>query len=326
MKLPVQDDRRIDEEAAAWLEVLSKGGPAERAAFAGWVKQSPRNVRAFLLMTALDIELDGVDAGRKHEARPDAAQVVPLGRHSRSPANTTGRGRRRRPLMRWAAALAAIAVAGVIATAVLSTRYATSVGEQRTFDLPDGSVVYLNTDSRIALDFSRSARDVRLLAGEALFKVTRDAARPFRVRTDDAVIQVIGTQFNVRRDSHGTKVSVIEGAVKVADQTTPLTAGQEATVQRKLHVVKRAAADVTRTLAWRQRRLMFRTDTLSDIATEFNRYNRSPRIRIQDESLGTLRFSGVFDADDPESFAQVLAGSEVLEVQRTDREIVIRRK
>jgi ferric-dicitrate binding protein FerR (iron transport regulator) len=71
---------------------------------------------------------------------------------------------------------------------------------------------------------------------------------------------------------------------------------------------------------------MFRSDRLADIATEFNRYNRAPQIRIVEESVGMHRFSGVFDADDPESLAQILEGSGELSVERSKREIVIRRK
>src|SRR6185312_4127329 len=49
--------------------------------------------------------------------------------------------------------------------------YATGIGEQRTAKLADGSFIYLNTDSKVEVDFSDKARDVRLLRGEALFVV-----------------------------------------------------------------------------------------------------------------------------------------------------------
>lgn len=65
--------------------------------------------------------------------------------------------------------------------------------------LNDGSIVYLNTRSRVEEQFSRQARNVRLLEGEAMFSVEHDRARPFRMISDDTVIQAIGTQFNVYR-------------------------------------------------------------------------------------------------------------------------------
>jgi len=50
-------------------------------------------------------------------------------------------------------------------------------------------VVYLNTHSHVAIRFTAHTREVRLLDGEALFRVHHDTSRPFRVSTDDAVVQ-----------------------------------------------------------------------------------------------------------------------------------------
>lgn len=323
MKIPKRDERRADEAAAAWLEILEKGGAPERKAFAAWLKESPSHVRAFLLMTALDIELDGVDSPKTHRIDPESAQVIDL----RPAAPATARplpGFSRSRALLLAACLAFITFAGLLVNSITAHQYQTSVGEQRVVTLPDGSVVYLNTDSRIALDFSKEFREIRLVEGEALFKVAREPSRPFRVMTEDATIEAIGTQFNVRQDSAGTKVAVVEGKVRVADQQKPLVAGEEAAIERNAHSVNRTAANLERTLSWRQRRLMFRTDTLADIAAEFNRYNRSTKIRVIGDVAGASRFSGVFDADDPESLAQVLQGNDRLIVDRANGEILIR--
>src|SRR4029453_10983270 len=72
--------------------------------------------------------------------------------------------------------------------------YATALGEQRAFKLADGSVLYLNTLSRVEVTHSREARLVRLLEGEAMFAVEHDPARPFRVLSGATVIQAIGTR------------------------------------------------------------------------------------------------------------------------------------
>ncbi len=92
----------------------------------------------------------------------------------------------------------------------------TSLGEQRFFKLDDGSVLYLNTQSRVEVRYSRAARVVRLIEGEAMFTVEHDAARPFRVMAGPTVIQAVGTRFNVYRTRLSTTVSVVEGVVKIA--------------------------------------------------------------------------------------------------------------
>jgi ferric-dicitrate binding protein FerR (iron transport regulator) len=76
--------------------------------------------------------------------------------------------------------------------------------------------------------------------------------------------------------------------------------------------------------AWQQRRLVFTDDTLGDIAEEFSRYNRSPQIRIEGDALRARRFSGVFDADNPEGLLLYLAVDKSVVMDRDGDDVVIR--
>jgi transmembrane sensor len=218
--------------------------------------------------------------------------------------------------------------------------YTTAIGEQRSIKLPDGSVVQLNTNSRVELHFSKEARDVRLLAGEALFVVAHDRARPFRVDTGTAIVQAVGTQFNLYRHQDRTTVSVIEGRVQITTAAAPpkmsalaqrsappmpipLAVGEEATVGGDGHIIKRATPDVTRAIAWRERRLVFRDDPLTDVIVEFNRYN-SLQLRVEGEDVGRRRFTGVLDADNPEALLKILATEPDLGFDRSGSAVVIR--
>src|SRR5690606_22885018 len=120
----------------------------------------------------------------------------------------------------WALA-AALAGAALVAWQQLplmngAELYHTRLGEQRSFKLDDGSILYLNTQSRARVDYSGAARDVHLIEGEALFIVARDSARPFRVHAGEATIQAVGTQFNVYRRADATLVSVVDGRVRIS--------------------------------------------------------------------------------------------------------------
>jgi transmembrane sensor len=227
--------------------------------------------------------------------------------------------------------------------------YATARGEQRALKLEDGSVVYLNTQSRVELRFTKNVRAIRLLEGEALFNVEHDAARPFRVMAGPAVIQAIGTRFNVYRNDTGATVSVVEGVVQIAPQSsleTPATlqprevhstasaadgaahrarvsAGEQARVSAGGGIVKRSMPDVAQVVAWRERRLVFRAEPLERVAAEFNRYN-AVQIRIEGDALRARQITGVFDADDPRSFIQFLQRDSALAVQDSDAEISVR--
>jgi transmembrane sensor len=362
---PRRDTLPVSEEAAQWFEALKTAGRPEREAFARWLKESPMNVREFLRTTALDVELGRIDASRfpDIQALIDAAcsnivrlDVAPSANHPRDPVRAA-EGRARAPWRR-VAGFAAIAGGFALLSAWLLLgdpsvqEYGTTIGEQRTFDLEDGSVISLNTDSHVEVRITPSSRDVRMSVGsEAMFKVARDPRRPFRVHTDNMVVQAVGTQFNVRRNGRneggGSQVAVIEGRVQVSGtspgsalpetgessrndaqrareiEPTRLDAGEAASVVSDGPVVKSASADLSKITAWRQRRLMFKRDTFLHIASEFNRYNRTLRIELEGD-VAERRFSGVFDADDPESLADVLSRDATLSVERTEKKIVIR--
>lgn len=346
---PQQKDPKLAEQAAQWLTVLESGGPEERAAFARWLTESRRNVEEFLFMSAVDKVLDGADAQRRIDVEQLLAHaggnVVAL-QTNISPPMAVERKRHRKAL--WAsAAAAAVVVLGCAAAWSISElqwdSYKTIAGEQRTLELDDGSMVYMNTQSRLKVHFTKSGRDLRLLEGEALFTVAHDSARPFRVDAGGAVIQAIGTRFNVYKRPQGTTVSVLEGAVRIsteAGSTTQsesaraasgqkdgntLKAGEEASIAVG-RITRHAPAEVARVEAWRERRLMFRADTLADIAEEFNRYNRAPKIRIEGEGIAARRFTGIFDANDPESLAAFLDDYQDLTVHRDNNELIVRQR
>ena len=222
MTRPYNETQPLAEEAAHWLIELEEPGPKTLNDFGAWLRASPRHVEEFLLVSAVWKEFEGFDAERRiqiqqliEEATRNVTRLAPEAVPPATHATSSQRSRRRTlPLV---VSLAASILAGVALWFFAAPDvYATARGEQRAFKLGDGSIVYLNTQSRVEVQFSRSARNVRLLEGEAMFAVEHDAARPFRVLSDDTVIQAIGTQFNVYRSNAGTTVSVVEGIVEIS--------------------------------------------------------------------------------------------------------------
>ena len=350
MKSRLQDQRaqnqqQLAHQAAQWVVLLQRGaGAEERAAFADWLRQSPSHVQAFLFQAVIDREMSRFDAGRKHDIDAILAEissnVVPLKNAVAPDAKAASEPARVPPpiLRRYAPGIARLVILATLTLgyALFSgqldgwVRFQTQVGEQRSVQLEDGSVINLNTQSELEVRLSEASRDVRLLAGEALFKVAHDPTRPFRVTVDGATIQAVGTQFNVYRQGNRTIVAVVEGRVQVTDRhsrvaLTKLVAGQEVHVDNDGRVSDIAPVDVVRVTAWRQRRLSFQSETLADIAAQFNRYNREPRLFVE-HSVGGRRFSGNFDADDVESFVTFLATYKDLTAQKQGATIIIRKR
>ncbi|MBU2884742.1 FecR domain-containing protein [Gilvimarinus agarilyticus] len=90
-------------------------------------------------------------------------------------------------------------------------------GQKLTFELPDGSVVKLNAGSKLTYPktFASKTREVSL-TGEAFFDVARDEKKPFRISSNDVMVQVLGTSFNVRSYPEEENIAVAVKTGKVA--------------------------------------------------------------------------------------------------------------
>lgn len=103
--------------------------------------------------------------------------------------------------------------------------YATAVGEHANYLLDDGTTLWINSNSRVAVEYSEKFRRIRLLQGEAYFDVKKDPARPFEVFAGSRLIRAIGTSFSVYRLEDRIEVLVSEGKVELAivDETLVIT-------------------------------------------------------------------------------------------------------
>lgn len=92
----------------------------------------------------------------------------------------------------------------------------TEMGENLSRVMPDGSILWLNSNTTINIDYSESYRRINLIKGEAHFEVAKDATRPFEVYADDRLVRAIGTAFTVHKLNGTIEVLVSEGTVELA--------------------------------------------------------------------------------------------------------------
>ena len=325
-------------QAADWVvQLRSPDRPAHcEQSFADWLRASPLHVREYLRAVEVweGLAHPGVGGGRTREDLIKAASDSNLVEFPAAvtppspPAAYRGGFRWRR--VGFAMALTAVFVLAYIGwqqTAVI--KVTTGLGEQHSEVLPDHSIVELNTQSEIRVGFTATERRVELIRGEAFFDVSKDPGRPFIVVTDLATAKAVGTRFSVYRAQSGTIVTVAEGCVLVRDKqagtdTDASLAGRADAVEvipgtqaeaRPGRPVQMRQADVERTFAWRERRLVFDGEPLSRVVEEFNRYN-SPPLVISDRRLREQRISGVFGANDPESLLDFLVKVDHISITR----------
>ncbi|MEO6632151.1 MAG: FecR domain-containing protein [Mucilaginibacter sp.] len=85
-----------------------------------------------------------------------------------------------------------------------------------TQDLPDGSLVTLNSNSQITYPTHfRGGQRLVQLSGEGFFKITPNKTKPFIIKINAATVSVVGTSFNVKNVKGKTEVIVETGIVKV---------------------------------------------------------------------------------------------------------------
>lgn len=214
-----------------------------------------------------------------------------------------------------------VAAAGIL-------REATRFGERREVPLPDGSRIVLNTASVVEIAYGPREREIRLVDGQALFRVARDGHRPFVVTAGDRRIVATGTEFDVRLDDQGTAtVTLIEGHVNVmpvkpeglarlfpAMTRESLAPGQQLKVS-PAGDVRVVAADIERATSWTEGQLVFRDDPLTQAVGELNRYS-AVRLVIEDPRVAELRVSGVFGTGRSENFVAALTSYYPVEAVR----------
>lgn len=302
----------LNATAADWLARLQRHGgisAAERNEFERWLDADPANAVAFARA-----EFTWERAERLRAVRTQAFSAEAVAAESQVDAR-----RLSTPARAWAvaASFAVVAVGMALVYWISQANvYATAVGERRTISLADGSQLTLNTASKLEVDMTAEHRSVRLVRGEALFKVAKDPSRPFTVEARGSEVRAIGTAFNVRVREEVVEVTVTEGVVSVDESR--IAAGSSAIAGAGTVSEIPLDQDVLRRrVAWREGAIELKGETIEQAVAEFNRYRQMP-IVVADPSIAALRVGGRFETDDGERFLNALSQNFAVRVVRAE--------
>lgn len=217
---------------------------------------------------------------------------------------------------------------------LLATRYHTAIGEQRSFELNDGSNLLLNTRTELLAEYSTDVRKIILQSGEALFDVAHDPARPFIVVAGGSTIEAIGTRFSIRKDATQVTVLLAEGSVKIepADKSQSngirsrvLMPGEQVIYSQADGLEEVVEVDVAQALQWSVGKLTFSDAQLVDVVTEVNRYTPT-KIIIEDPSIRGEKISAYFFVENIDSLLFALDNTFNIEARRNAGKIYLSRK
>ncbi len=193
-------------------------------------------------------------------------------------------------------------------------------------ELPDGTTVWLNKQSRLTYNsesFGTKHREVTLV-GEAFFDVRRNESVPFIISTNDIKITVKGTAFNVKAypDSKVVETALVRGLIEITTKKDPdrkilLRPNEKFTLDRTEEAAvavprqqRDSAAFISYTVtrlknpvgiepsetAWMKQRLVFNGETMEELAPKLESWYNI-RITFQDPKLKSKRFSGIVEKE-----------------------------
>jgi transmembrane sensor len=343
-RFPRRNDRY--DEASRWIARLDKGLSASEAhKLQRWMAADPENAAVLRSMASVWDKMDCLS--RLSDLFP-----VP----ARKPGRLGGRG-----LGIAAAILVAVTLAGLWAAARMppapapqlaerqpivgttsNSLYETAVGEQSTATLPDGTVVVLNTNSVLRVEYGADRRVLTLERGEVNVRVVKDELRPLSVIAGDRVVEAVGTEFNVEiKDDQKIELVVTEGRVRVdvrrpapqtvaqnapddlPDSSLIVSAGEELMLGDPApEVTAVSPEDIEVKLSWRNGNLIFRGESLEEAVQEIGRYT-SVEFVFVNENLRKIRVAGLFKAGDVDGLLAALRENLDIVHEKVDDQTVL---
>jgi len=324
----LRSDEQNYQEASFWVARIDRGlSKDEVAQLQAWLAADARNRGYLFELAALWDQMDSL-------ALLSELFDPPTAKHSRH--GWLGAG--------WAMAASVMALALGLALLVPGSQlsdwqtqgtqevgldnnvYETGLGVHSSVNLPDGTRMTLNTNTRLTVSYTEQERLLVLDRGEVHVEVAHEPNRPLRVRAGGKQVEAVGTAFNVHLvDNRRFELIVTEGKVKVEDyQAEPNQADRPTHVPRQAfaqmleqgqRMVVDAAeeappeaiddADIQAKLSWRDGNLVFRGETLKEALAELSRYT-PVTFEISDRELAEVRIAGLFKTGDVEGLLTAL--------------------
>ena len=193
--------------------------------------------------------------------------------------------------------------------------------------LADGSVIYLAQNSLFSYppEFKSASRNVEL-KGEAFFDIAPDPVKPFIIETEEVLIQVLGTAFNVKtKNGHDFELLVNRGKVKVTLKKDPshnemVAAGEKiSNLDNSLVRSKYAAGEFD---TWYTQRMHFKDENLKDIITVLNR-NFNTNFVLANNEIGKRKLTVTFQNETAGTMTELICAALNLKSQTINGSVVL---
>ena len=183
------------------------------------------------------------------------------------------------------------------------------MGARVSFNLPDGTVGWLNSESSLTYSLPFNSNRKITLDGEAWFDVTPNEKSPFEIIAGNSKVKVLGTSFNVSA-YRGGYIEVVLQKGKVEFYPGNLSQNITMTPSQKL-VYNDGKIDLTITdpskyKAWTDGKLVFRGDDMAEVAGRIERWY-NVKVILADQDLKKFSFRATFEDDSLEEVLHLLS-------------------
>jgi transmembrane sensor len=243
--------------------------------------------------------------------------------------------------IRWAAAVIILISFGLlfykqtnpsaqlVSAARVQGKAAVVTPTRRFINLPDGSAVILNADSKLEFStFNRNGKREITLIGEAFFDIVHDKTRPFIVHTGKLRTTVLGTAFNVKASPGNTTVvvTVKKGKVKVGDSKRTynvIDPDQQIIFNSKKETYLKKVVKSEEVTAWLSGDMYFDDVSMKDVAKQLQE-RFGVTIVFSNELVKNCRFSATFlKTQSLEQILNIIGEFNNIKYQFRDKETVI---
>ena len=204
-----------------------------------------------------------------------------------------------------------------------------AAGSRSFFTLPDGSLVWLNSGSKIRYPdrFTGNERTI-FIEGEAYIEVTSNKENPFVVNTPAIQVRATGTKFHLTDFADNTvkEVTLLSGKVAVgkmdgdnqAVHLLDLNPGQHVEYALYDHTTHITEGDLYKYYAWKDNKIVFRNDLMTDVVKRISQLY-GVDIELQGEELKTYRYRATFEDESLNEILKLLKLSAPINYQEMKR-------
>ncbi|MHC1781104.1 MAG: FecR family protein [Bacteroidales bacterium] len=213
----------------------------------------------------------------------------------------------------------------------------TNKGVKGVVILPDSSVVWLNSDTRLTYPerFTGKYREVEI-SGEAYFEVKSNPDTAMVVTTSKGLkIEVLGTKFLVRsyEEDNDAQATLFSGSIKLtspnegfrSDYVKKLKPLQSVIIEnnRSIRVIQRA--DTLKSIAWKNGSLIFEETPIQEVLKKLERWHGTEFL-VKDRSILSCKITAQFKSESIVQIMEVIKYCSPIDYKIKDKQIILSRR